>query len=156
MESIACCTHFARVKKVLPLCDSQSVNGSGDSSSSYRVSKVQSAPSWETPVLQKQLGKDHPGSMGVRNHTKLQSTFQSAALPALPTKSLNSLSCRGSSHAAGDSEYAREACNRTTPRGHGFLSTIFLVKPSPLLQMTAEPMKPVCMLQPMKVIQPGG
>ena len=112
MENIANCTFFARAKKVLSLCDSQSVNGSGDSSSSYRVSKVQSAPSWETPVLQKQLGKDHPGSMGVRNHTKLQSTFQSAALPALPTKSLNSLSRRGSSHAAGDSEYAREACNR--------------------------------------------
>ena len=56
MENIANCTYFARVKKVLSLCDNQSVNGSGDSSSSYRVSKVQSAPSWETPVLQKQLG----------------------------------------------------------------------------------------------------
>ena len=59
MESIACCTLFARVKKVLPLCDSQSVNGSGDSSSSYRVTKAQSTPSWETPALQKQLGEDH-------------------------------------------------------------------------------------------------
>ena len=91
MESIACCTRFARV----PFCVSQSVNGSGDSSSSYRVSKAQSAPSWETPVFQKQLGKDHPGSMGVRNHTRLQSTFQSAALSAIPTKSFNSLSSRG-------------------------------------------------------------
>ena len=67
MQSIACCTHFDRVKKVLPFCDSQSVNRSRDSSSSYRVSKAQSAPSWETPALQKQLGEDHPGSMGVRN-----------------------------------------------------------------------------------------
>ena len=99
-------------EKVLPFYDSQSVNQSRDSSSSYRVSKAQSAPSWETPALQKQLGEDHPGSMGVGNHTRLQNTFQSAALPAIPTKSLNSLSSRGSSHAAGDSEYAREACNR--------------------------------------------
>ena len=112
MQSIACCTHFDRVKKVLPFCDSQSVNRSRDSSASYRVSKAQSAPSWETPVLQKQFGEDHPGSMGVGSHTGLQNTFQSAALPAIPTKSLNSLSSRGSSHAAGDSEYARKACNR--------------------------------------------
>ena len=62
--------------------------------------------------FKKQLGEDHPGSMGVRNHTRLQNTFQSAALPPIPTKSLNSLSSRGSSHAAEDSEYAREACNR--------------------------------------------
>jgi len=104
------------------------------------------------------LGEDHPGSMGVRSRTRLQNTLQSAALSAIPTKSLNSLSSRGSSHAAGDSEYMLEkhAIEETTPRGRGFLSTIFLVKPSPLLQMTAEPIKPVCMFQPMKVIQPGG
>ena len=41
----------------------------------------------------------------------------------------------------------KHAIEETTPRGHGFLSTIFLVKPSPLLQMMAEPIKPVCMFQ---------
>ena len=39
----------------------------------------------------------------------------------------------------------KHAIEETTPRGDGFLSTIFLVKPSLLLQMTAEPIKPVCM-----------
>ena len=88
-----------------PNCDSQSVDGFGDSSSGYRDSETQPTLSWETPALQKQLGEDHTRSMGVGSHTGLQSTLQWAALSDIPTKSFNSLSSRGSSHAAGDWEY---------------------------------------------------
>ena len=88
-----------------PNCDSQSVDGFGDSSSGYRVSEIQPTLSWETPALQKQLGKDHIGFMGVGSHTGLQSTFQSAALSDMPTKSFNSPSSKGSCLAAGDWEY---------------------------------------------------
>ena len=84
----------------------------GDSSSGYRDSETQPTLSWETPALQKQLGEDHTRSMGVGSHTGLQSTLQSTALSDIPTKSFNSPSSRGSSHAAGDWEYARKACNR--------------------------------------------
>ena len=109
LENITCDAYFARI---LPFCDSQPVNGIGDSSSGYRVSKTQPTLSWETPALQKQLGEDHTRSMGVGSHTGLQSTLQSAALSDIPTKSFNSPSSRGSSHAAGDWEYARKAYNR--------------------------------------------
>ena len=47
------------LKKVLPFCDSQSVSGSGNSSSSYRVTKMQSTPSCETPTPT--LGLAHGG-----------------------------------------------------------------------------------------------
>ena len=57
LENITCDAYFATIKRILPFCDSQSVNGFGNSSSGYRVSKTQPTLSWETPALQKAIGQ---------------------------------------------------------------------------------------------------
>ena len=65
--------------------------------------------------------------MGVGNHTRLQTTLRSTALSAIPTKSFSPPSSRGSSHETGN--WVEKHAIEATPRGCGFLSTLFLVPP---------------------------
>ena len=113
---------------ILSLYHCQPVEMHGNRTYSYRASKEKPSTSRKDKALPTQLGKANPRSLGTRGCTGIQGAFHPTAPPKAASKALR--------HSKAEENLLKEeiqsmitksAIEETTPKGHGFLSTVFPV-----------------------------
>lgn len=92
----------------------------------YRASKEKPPTSRKDKVLSMQLSKANTRSLGTRGCAGLQGAFQPTALSKATSKASKTLQRRRILQKEIQSMINKSATEETTPKGHGFLSTIFL------------------------------
>ena len=127
MESIACCTRFARIKKVLPVCDSQSV-GLGIAPLATELARRSLSLAGRLQYFKSNWVKITQDPWVLETIQGYRVPFsQQPYQPYPPNASTHSQAEEALMQQEIQSMLEKHAIKETAPRGHGFLSTIFLV-----------------------------